>query len=145
MTLKAQFPSDTALEYDLETSDGNLSDLMPDLLYENEKRVGFSIHSRANYLMHGSCRNPTHSGADSLVAADQKLSGLTVSERPCALVMSGDQIYADHVAGPLLGAIQQFGEQFGLLEETFPDACVEDTVSLRHAVGNLYGRKAFCR
>ncbi len=36
------------------------------------------------------------------------------------LMMSGDQIYADHVAGPTLDAIQQVIQLLGLIGEELP-------------------------
>ena len=57
--VKGHFPTDTALEYDLVTQDGSLSHTCPTLLYPNESRVSFSINSKADYVLHGSCRNLT--------------------------------------------------------------------------------------
>ncbi|MCV5978547.1 hypothetical protein OFO29_40025, partial [Escherichia coli] len=62
------------------------------------------ISEKADYVLHGSCRNPHHFSQDTLVTADEKVASLRVDERPDMLIMSGDQIYADHVAGPTLDA-----------------------------------------
>jgi hypothetical protein len=96
-------------------------DWAPDLCYENMASPGFVLPSRVGAVLHGSCRKPHHAGGDGLVRADQLLAELVARLRaadgasgrataartawPSMLVMSGDQVYADDVAGPLLRAI----------------------------------------
>nr|ACB12956.1 hypothetical protein [Thauera sp. E7] len=101
------------------------ADWAPDLCYPGKRSPGFVLPSRIRSLLHGSCRKPHHAGGDGLIEADQLLESLLaqdtlctgqvpVSEAPDArpawpsvLMMTGDQVYADDVAGPMLHAIQQ--------------------------------------
>lgn len=134
------FPQDTPLEYQIMTAEGSLTELMPDLLYDNESRLSVVIQKCADYVLHGSCRNPHYPSKDSLVAADNKVNGLASCERPSLLMMSGDQIYADHVAGPMLDAIEQISLLLGLPDETFEEAKIADTTALYQHPQNIYGR-----
>ncbi|MBY7731260.1 alkaline phosphatase family protein [Vibrio splendidus] len=124
--LQGEFPTNVPLEYQIETNQGSLTELAPHLVYEGKRtnndssRIEFKISTTADYILHGSCRNPHHPSKDSLVAADNKISNQAVLERPDMLMMSGDQIYADHVAGPTLDAIQQVIQLLGLVGEHLP-------------------------
>ncbi|MGR5387831.1 alkaline phosphatase family protein [Vibrio crassostreae] len=118
--LQGEFPTNTPLEYDLHTESGSLKELAPHLVYNGKSRVEFKISTSADYILHGSCRNPHHPSKDSLVAADNKIADQSIVERPDMLMLSGDQIYADHVAGPTLDAIQQVIQRLGLVGESLP-------------------------
>ncbi|MDH5927624.1 alkaline phosphatase family protein [Vibrio lentus] len=124
--LQGEFPTNVPLEYQIETEQGSITELAPHLIYKDTRtnndssRVEFKISTAADYILHGSCRNPHHPSKDSLVAADNKIANQTVLERPDMLMMSGDQIYADHVAGPTLDAIQQVIQLLGLIGEALP-------------------------
>ena len=87
--LKGDFPVDMALEYQLITQQGDIAELVPSLLYPGEERLSFSIKTQADYVLHGSCRNPHHPSKDSLVAADSKVASQPIPERPALLMMSG--------------------------------------------------------
>ncbi|PSW19855.1 alkaline phosphatase family protein [Photobacterium sanctipauli] len=140
VTLRGDFPVNQPLEYQLVTEQGLLTDLVPELLYESETRPQLVIKTQADYVMHGSCRNPHYPSQDSLVAADDKVAALPLSERPSLLMMSGDQIYADHVAGPMLDAIRQVIELLGLRDEQFEQAPVETASALYQHEFNFYLR-----
>ncbi|MEZ8794085.1 alkaline phosphatase family protein [Vibrio splendidus] len=124
--LQGEFPTNVPLEYQIETEQGSITELAPHLIYKDTRtnndssRIEFKISTTADYILHGSCRNPHHPSKDSLVAADNKIANQTVLERPDMLMMSGDQIYADHVAGPTLDAIQQVIQLLGLVGESLP-------------------------
>ncbi|MDD7908830.1 alkaline phosphatase family protein [Pseudovibrio exalbescens] len=143
VSLDKQLPLDEWVSYrlsllmedDEETGWQDHSVWAPDLTYEGQKLPGFMIKSRVGTLLHGSCRKPHHDGGDGLVAADAHLQGLMEAGRgpkareqwPAVLVMSGDQVYADDVAGPMLKAIHQLinrlgvhGEKLGELESRIP-------------------------
>ncbi|GAB2658536.1 metallophosphoesterase family protein [Vibrio panuliri] len=119
---KGKFPANVALSYEFDTQHGKLSQLQTELLYQDETRPVFRISNQANYILHGSCRNPHHPCKDALVQADLKVAQQTLQDRPDLLMMSGDQIYADHVAGPMLDAIHQVCQLLGLHNEHFVDA-----------------------
>ncbi|MBP2701328.1 alkaline phosphatase D family protein [Photobacterium lucens] len=135
------FPVNTPLSYQLVTQHGLLTELIPSLTYQNESAISFVINTKADYVLHGSCRNPHYPSKDSLVAADNKVEGLDILERPSLLMMSGDQIYADHVAGPTLDAIEQVVQLLGLPKETFEQASIADTDALYRHPHHLYGRE----
>jgi hypothetical protein len=93
--------------------------------------------------MHGSCRKPHHPGGDGLAQADRLLCELvehgladhpndhtpsSLLEWPSLLMLTGDQIYADDVAGPMLQAIHQVVGLLGLPNEQLPP-CALPTVT----------------
>ena len=106
----------------------------PDLCYPGKLSPGFVLPSRIESLMHGSCRKPHHIGPDGLVEADKYLCGLIEngwdsqadrseashpSSWPSLLMMTGDQVYVDDVAGPMLHAIHQVVDLLELPDEPF--------------------------
>jgi hypothetical protein len=101
----------------------SLADIIPHLAYGDKSRPSFIIQDKINNLLHGSCRNPHHASQDSLLAGEGLVEKtLTDNEkRPALLMMSGDQIYADHVAGVTLYAIHQVIALLGLNDENFTD------------------------
>ncbi|HAS62349.1 MAG TPA: hypothetical protein DCS35_07075 [Vibrio sp.] len=127
---KGNFPADVALSYEFVTQEGRLSQLQDEMLYADEVRPIFRISTRADYLLHGSCRNPHHPAKDALIQADLKVANQALQDRPDMLLMSGDQIYADHVAGPMLDAIHQVCELLGLRDELFVNAPIQNSAEL---------------
>ncbi len=98
----------------------------PDLSYPGKATPGFVLPSRVGSLLHGSCRKPHHPSGDGLVTGDALLSRYLddgpdpesgLSSWPSFLIMSGDQIYADDVAGPMLRAIHGLVERLALPDE----------------------------
>jgi hypothetical protein len=111
------FAADTHCDYAL-TLDGQPLSL-DEYSYSAKTSPQCIVPQQLTHVLHGSCRNPHHPSRDSLVAADQHLEqgfekGL---ELPSLLLMSGDQIYADDVAGPMLLAVDQLVELLGLYKE----------------------------
>ncbi|MEZ8723700.1 alkaline phosphatase D family protein [Vibrio pomeroyi] len=138
--LQGEFPTNVPLQYQIETEQGSLTELAPHLVYADMRtnndsaRIQFKISTTADYILHGSCRNPHHPSKDSLVAADNKIATQAVVERPDMLMMSGDQIYADHVAGPTLDAIQQVIQLLGLVGESLPTDSLDSKISSSEAL-----------
>jgi hypothetical protein len=62
-------------------------------------------------VLHGSCRLLHGNGHDAFVAADRLLADTAtdLGRRPSALLLTGDQIYGDEVAGPLVGHLTRLG------------------------------------
>ncbi|WP_019613049.1 alkaline phosphatase D family protein [Psychromonas ossibalaenae] len=133
-------PLNQVLNYQFITQQGPLEDLLPNLLYPGETLLMLVIKTDLDYVMHGSCRNPHHNSDDSLVAADNKTAQLEALERPALLMLSGDQIYADHVAGPTLSAIKEVIHLLGLNDETFDQAAVADSQALYQHPDSLLNR-----
>ncbi|MFZ6040109.1 alkaline phosphatase D family protein [Vibrio natriegens] len=144
LSLKADFPTHQPLRYQLHTQDGLLTELLPHLCYEHDnnmhKGIEFLISEKADYVLHGSCRNPQHFSDDALVAADAKVAQQSVESRPDMLIMSGDQVYVDHVAGPTLDAIEQVITLLGLPDEQFQQAPITDSKALYQHAACFYGR-----
>lgn len=108
-TLISALPVDRWIEYDiaLRTDSGDvwLSEEMPNLIYPGEARMRFVIKTRIDELLHGSCRRPHHDSGDGLVLVDDLLGqargrGADPTAQPALLLMTGDQVYLDDVAGP---------------------------------------------
>lgn len=112
------------------------ADWAPALFYPGKNSPGFMLPSRVGSLLHGSCRKPHYPGRDGLVEADRLLArclaqGAMQGERETAatvdsnelpawasaLVLTGDQVYADDVAGPMLHAAHQVIAALGLPDE----------------------------
>ncbi|MDX5408989.1 MAG: alkaline phosphatase family protein [Thauera sp.] len=126
----------------------------PDLCYPGRDTPGFVFAPQVASLLHGSCRKPHHHGGDGLVRADALLAELVARNAldaepaaqtdglpawPSALVMTGDQIYADDVAGPMLRAIHGLIGHLGLPVERLEgieEAGIADADALyRHRYG----------
>jgi hypothetical protein len=103
----------------------------PDLCYPGRSSPGFVYQPRIGALLHGSCRKPHHAEGDGLVVADRllmdRVKGMRKAARhpaaapgsddtawPAVLLLTGDQIYADDVAGPMLRAIHQLIPRLGI-------------------------------
>ncbi|MUI54510.1 alkaline phosphatase family protein [Aliivibrio fischeri] len=137
---QATFPANEAISYDIDTQYGLLSKLLPHALYDNESSFTLIVKNTADYVLHGSCRNPHYASKDSLVIANQQHQAQQPEERASLLMMSGDQIYADDVAGPMLYAIQQVIPKLGLFEETLPHSEIQNCSELFVHHHNLYHR-----
>jgi hypothetical protein len=97
-------PQDVSISYDLLVNGAGIAEWAPHLLYPGAQGPNFVLHSRIHQLVHGSCRKPHHRADEGLLCVDRLLAeSTTVEERPALLMMSGDQVYADDVAGPIEG------------------------------------------
>ena len=125
----AFFPRDTLLTYQLEV-DGQLVDLNAlGLTYDNAARPSFFIPRQLKHLLQGSCRKPHGNTKDALSAGDTELlrSHNDLTQRPALLLLTGDQIYADDVAGAMLAllkakAVEILGHQELLPWENLPES-----------------------
>ncbi|RDE25281.1 alkaline phosphatase family protein [Motiliproteus coralliicola] len=114
-----------------------LTELAEGICYPGRQLPGFYLPSQVGAVLHGSCRKPHHPGADGLVEADRLLERCIgapesdaersdaessdargLPEWPSLLMLSGDQIYADDVAGPMLRALHQLAERLELPAES---------------------------
>lgn len=129
-------PQDVVISYDLLIDGAGIAQWAPHLLYANAQQPNFVLHSRLHQLVHGSCRKPHHRADEGLLCVDRLLAdAATPAERPALLMMSGDQVYADDVAGPMLRAIHVLIARLGLFDEYLEGAVVDDSAS-------LYGHRA---
>lgn len=117
VTANGEFPRDTFLEYDVTIEGRSLEDLgLNDLALPGFRRPSFLVPSETRRMLVGSCRKP-HGRQKSRngVPPDNLTSGLRIveqnsrnlSDRPSTLLLLGDQIYADDVAGPLLESLRR--------------------------------------
>ncbi|WP_460121308.1 alkaline phosphatase D family protein [Pseudomonas sp. H3_G09] len=140
--LESALPCDTRIDYDL-LIDGSLgiAEWAPHLLYAGATCANLVVRSRIDQLLHGSCRKPHHPATDGLLCVDQLLADETdAQQRPALLMMSGDQVYADDVAGPMLRAIHALIERLGLFDEHLDGAVVSDSAKLYEHPASYYHR-----
>lgn len=145
--LPRPLPVDQVIHYDLtwtdEAGEQSLAAAMPELLYPGQSTFSLVIPGSNQQLLHGSCRKPHFAGKDGLVRADEWLGERLEdpSERPDWLLMTGDQVYADDVAGPMLVAIHRLIERLGLFDETLEGATVADSQELYSSDKSYYQRE----
>lgn len=139
-------PQDVAIAYDLLLSEADgracaMAEWAPHLLYNGKRQPEFVLHSRIDNLLHGSCRKPHHPANDGLLCADRLLAQTAEpTARPALLMMSGDQVYADDVAGPMLRAIHALIERLGLFDEHLEGAVVDNSAALYRHRASYYQR-----
>ncbi len=161
LSLAEPLPEDCWISYqvDLKFADtldydwSSTSQCDAELCYPDRSRPGFIIPSRISSVLHGSCRKPHHDSGDGLVEADHMLGRILASEDagtvaetawPSMLVMAGDQIYGDDVAGPMLQAIHQLLEVLELPVEMLSPLELEgisDSPSLYAHADSYYRRE----
>jgi len=140
--LESALPCDTFIDYDLLIDDAiGMAKWAPHLLYAGATCANLVVRSRIDQLLHGSCRKPHHPATDGLLCVDQLLADETdAQQRPALLMMSGDQVYADDVAGPMLRAIHALIERLGLFDEHLDGAVVSDSAKLYQHPASYYHR-----
>ncbi|MDJ0622536.1 MAG: alkaline phosphatase D family protein [Desulfocapsaceae bacterium] len=141
------FPANTLFEYDLvvhtENDEKSLIDYFPEIAYPGRKRPVIVFKPQLDHLLHGSCRKPHYSSEDALLRIDDELAKKVdnVEERFSLMIMTGDQIYADDVGGPMLVAIHQAAEMLGLFPETLSGATVKSSEELLQSELCYYRRE----
>lgn len=152
--LDTPLPTDTAIGYDLgvrcddnaspsRSGESWIKDWAPHLCLPEASHPNFVIKSRLGRLFHGSCRRPHHPADDGLARVDDELvaAGEAVMARPAVLMMTGDQVYIDDVAGPMLRAIHGLIECLGLFDETLEGGTVSDSRALLKNPNTYYRRE----
>lgn len=138
------------IEYDIALLTNNgavwLSELLPHVTYPGEPRMRFVIKSRVDQLLHGSCRKPHYESGDGLLLVDDVLAQARGPQadpaaQPAMLLMTGDQVYLDDVAGPMLAAIHQVIKRLGLPVEGLSGASVDNCAALYRHPDSYYGRE----
>ncbi|UYG00233.1 alkaline phosphatase D family protein [Halomonas sp. GD1P12] len=148
VALEAPLPCDERIDYDLrlKTASGgwrSIAEWAPWLCHDGQAFPAFVLASRHHRLMHGSCRKPHHESPDGLVRGDAWLATRQDEARqwPAWLLMTGDQVYVDDVAGPTLTAIHALIDRLGLFDECLEGATVEDSQALYAAPQTYYHRE----
>jgi hypothetical protein len=155
VSLDNPLPFDQWIDYDLSlrtkesTELQSITQYVKHLCYEGRSKPGFVLKKKMHSLLHGSCRKPhlmpaesveKNDSGDGLVRADELLQTLLnesspnqagqQKEWPSLLLMTGDQIYADDVAGPMLRAIHQTIERLDFAPEPLDGTELKDSCEL---------------
>lgn len=119
-----------------------ITQVCANLLYPEQAFPSFIMSTKINRVLHGSCRKPHHDSEDGLCIVDNQLAQAISGEAEPAnlLMMSGDQIYADDVAGPMLVAIAQTIQQLGLFHENINGAEITNSQELFEHAHSYYKR-----
>lgn len=147
LQLTTPLPVDRLIEYDLlinhQGTEQRIAEWAPHLIHEGLERPAFVVRSRYDDLLHGSCRKPHHASADGLVAVDTLVAKVRhlPEQWPAALLMTGDQVYADDVSGPTLVAIHALIRRLGLYGECLEGATVADSDELMVHPATYYQRE----
>ncbi|MDM7861453.1 alkaline phosphatase family protein [Alteromonas sp. ASW11-36] len=130
-------------QYQITSNDKDLNgELIPtDMYFEGSDCFSFTYNSTLTNVIHGSCRKPHFAGDDALPQVDALLRSDDPNVRPDLLIMSGDQVYVDDVAGPTLNAIRQVIKLLGLFEETLEDATLTHSSELHDSPMGYYKRE----
>ena len=113
------FPLDTEIQYQISKpapDKVHLLDLSQHAL-AGQEQPNFVVASKLKSVVQGSCRKPHHHAPDAFVEVANKVMTGEIA-RPDYLVMAGDQIYADDIAGPMLVGIQALSKKLGLFTAT---------------------------
>lgn len=113
------------------------------LLYDGQSSLCFHYTETPETILHGSCRKPHFHSDDALAQVDvlHKNAFKKQNNFPDLLLMTGDQIYADDVAGPMLKAIHSVIDRLGLYHEALEGAVVTNTNELATHEHGYYERE----
>ncbi|WP_064093123.1 metallophosphoesterase family protein [Rossellomorea aquimaris] len=102
-------------------------------------------------ILHGSCRKLHGEGTDVLAEADKTIaSTFDHTDRPSALYLTGDQIYADDVSDPIFKVLTKFGneligqqEDLSSIEPRLKNSPFQE--GIRQINGRQYMSDQFCQ
>lgn len=141
--LDSPLPTGQYIGYDLRIDGHGIADWAPHLHYPRTQHPGMVITAEQRRLLHGSCRRPHYDGPDGLAHVDgwleQRLE--QPDQWPSWLLMTGDQIYADDVAGPMLVAIHALIARLELFDEPLEKATLPDSQALYGCDACYYHRQ----
>ncbi|GAA0786334.1 PhoD-like phosphatase [Marinobacterium sediminicola] len=149
ITPEQALPTGERIEYDLRIRRSNsdswcsITEWGPELLYPEESLPGFVLQPHLKSMLHGSCRKPHYPSKDGLARADEWMEQHLKSptELPAFLMLSGDQLYADDVAGPMLRAAHRLSDRLGLWDEQLQGGGAASGSELRHSPYCYYQRE----
>jgi hypothetical protein len=148
VSLPEPLPQDTVIHYDLIVTlesgvEANIAQWAPHLLHDGTTRPSLVLRSRADDILFGSCRKPHHPSRDGLARADSLVADhiAGADARPAMLILCGDQVYADDVAGPMLARIHTLIRRLGLYGEFLEGAVVADSAALYAHPAGYYRRE----
>jgi hypothetical protein len=132
-----------ALSFNDDTQQASWEDEQCGLLYDGQSSLCFHYTETPETILHGSCRKPHFHSDDALAQVDalHKNAFKKQNDFPDLLLMTGDQIYADDVAGPMLKAIHSVIDRLGLYHEALEGAVVTNTNELATHEHGYYERE----
>ena len=146
-TSSEPFEDTTRIGYSLSFSDdaqqASWENEQRGLLYDGQSSLCFHYTETPETILHGSCRKPHFHSDDALAQVDvlHKNAFKKQNDFPDLLLMTGDQIYADDVAGPMLKAIHSVIDRLGLYHEALEGAVVTNTNELATHEHGYYERE----
>lgn len=113
----SQFPRDELLYYNFWHQSTNQELDLQSVCLKGQTSPGFFIPTHIKVLAHGSCRKPhgvaldenskeIHTDSLSLLNEQLQKTQNDLNQRPALLCLTGDQIYADDVASPLINLLK---------------------------------------
>ncbi|MCK9513433.1 MAG: alkaline phosphatase family protein [Pigmentiphaga sp.] len=148
VALQQPLPQDTMIHYDLlaaseSAAEAGIAQWAPHLLHNGAAMPSLVLRRRSDDILFGSCRKPHHAARDGLARADELLAERIArpEARPAMLMLCGDQVYADDVAGPMLAAIHALIRRLGLYGEYLEGAVVSDSEALYAHPAGYYHRE----
>ena len=139
--LENTLPTQTVIHYDLRLNGLDWTHWAKDLVYPDHALPFFVLQPKVDSLLHGSCRKPHHPSKDGLLRVDELLENTPPSEWPSLLMMSGDQIYSDDVAAPMLWAIHKLVPSFNMPNEKLPCVEIDNSQALHQDSSYYYARE----
>ncbi|WP_423187697.1 alkaline phosphatase family protein [Alishewanella sp. d11] len=138
--LDVTLPFQEIIYYDLTLNNTSWQEWAPDLAFAGHDYPFFVLQPRLTQLLHGSCRKPHHPSQDGLLRVEQLLASTEPNTWPALLMLSGDQIYTDDVATPMLQAIHQLIPHLAMTDEVLP--CIKLTsANALHQASNYYQQR----
>jgi hypothetical protein len=139
--LETALPTNQPIHYDIQLNGLDWTHWAEDLVYPDQPLPFFILQPKIKKILHGSCRKPHHPSKDGLLRVDELLQNTVPTDWPSILMMSGDQIYADDVAGPMLWAIHQLIPHLGMPDEKLPCVDIESSKKLHQEPSYYYARE----
>ena len=130
------------LMLDSDETHKGLAQQLKHFVYPGQTMPGFVFNTTLTHVLHGSCRKPHHCSDDGLLAVDDLLeeSLNNPDAQPDMLIMSGDQVYIDDVAGPTLNAVHQVIEKLVLFDTQLPISDIKTSRELSQNAFSFYQR-----
>lgn len=122
-------PEGEILYYDLLAQGSSFLKGNQDFCYAGESYPSFIVPGELKNILHGSCRKPhadavkAEWGSSDQLATAAGLVGESITDqdkRPSTLLLTGDQIYADDVGGPMLWHLVPLAKQLTGWNEVMP-------------------------
>lgn len=131
--------------YDVNIGQESFSSILSKHLYSDQQRFSFYLARELTNVIHGSCRKAHHCARDALPQLDVLINKCIEdhkppSQRPDLVLFTGDQVYIDDVAAPMLVAIGQVIKLLGLYHEEFEGSTISHSEQLLDTPAHLYNR-----